>query len=187
MILEDYSNCNVVHMTCVGPPVVHEILHYFIWHGTTKDKIRGCIWSFHFKGIIMCFMYVVECVAACILALHPSALCIVYFHLHCALIFTPNEIMPKSPKVLTASGLKSQSPQDLVWKQTIVFIVLLIPPLHPPSAPSPCLKGISKTLLHFSKHQRPICRGLTLSLSKGVKIIILEHKEKKKAKAYTVL
>ena len=83
----------------------------------------------------MCFMYVVECVAACILALHPSALCIVYFHLHCALIFTPNEIMPKSPKVLTASGLKSQSPQDLVWKQTIVFIVLLIPPLHPPSPP----------------------------------------------------
>lgn len=125
--------------------------------------------------------YAWRCVYGC-LPLSPCALCIVYFHLHCALILSPNEIRHKSPKVLTASGLKSQSPQDLVWKQTILFIVLLIFfPLRPPQ-PLPASKGSQKMLLHFSKHQRPICRGLTLSLSTGVKIIILPHKGRKKKK-----
>lgn len=44
-----------------------------------------------------------------------ATLSIVYFHLHCSVIFTPNEITRKSPKVLTeAAGVKSQSSAGLV-------------------------------------------------------------------------
>ena len=98
----------------------HQTCSWTLWRGAVLYVFIYRQWVFEsmvcsVMGQVMCFREAVS-VKSAYCTSKTAALCIHYFPLHLAVIFVPNEITHKSPKVLTtqAAGPESQSSQGSI-------------------------------------------------------------------------